>query len=200
MHAGFYNSRHLGLSTEDRQWPHAQGFDLAGTAGNYELVKDSRFEALEGCLVIDWGVGTRTWIQRADLQNKPVIEISRKFQEPAFPGFESFIENLSKLEKIPTSWITPLAAAKGIYMLTCPNEKLQYVGSASGEGGFWNRWMEYARTGHGGNVGLRIREPSDYEVSILEVAGSLASHDDILRMEEMWKAKLQSRKMGLNRN
>jgi hypothetical protein len=32
------------------------------------------------------------------------------------------------------------------------------------------------------------------------VAGTAATHDDILRMEARWKVKLQSREMGLNSN
>ncbi len=55
-------------------------------------------------------------------------------------------------------------------------------------------------TGHGGNVALKSREPSDYQVSILEVAGSYANIDDILKMEARWKQKLQSQEMGVNRN
>jgi hypothetical protein len=34
----------------------------------------------------------------------------------------------------------------------------------------------------------------------LEVAGSTASYEDIIAMETLWKQKLQSREMGLNRN
>jgi hypothetical protein len=60
--------------------------------------------------------------------------------------------------------------------------------------------MEYVVTGHGGNIALKSREYSDYQVSILEVAGSASNIDDILRMESRWKDKLQSREMGLNRN
>jgi hypothetical protein len=60
--------------------------------------------------------------------------------------------------------------------------------------------MEYVRTGHGGNVALKSREYSDYQVSILEVAGSASNVDDILDMESRWKKKLQSRDMGLNKN
>jgi hypothetical protein len=41
---------------------------------------------------------------------------------------------------------------------------------------------------------------SDYQVSILEVAGTAATEQDILKMEVLWKSKLQSREMGLNRN
>jgi len=78
--------------------------------------------------------------------------------------------------------------------------KEQYVGSATGENGFWQRWEEYVQTGHGGDVALRRRDPSDYHVSILEVAGTASTVDDIVNMEQRWKLKLQSREMGLNRN
>ena len=73
-------------------------------------------------------------------------------------------------------------------------------GSASGSVGFHGRWLSYARDGHGGNVGLKSRDPSDYQVSILEVVGSLATTDEILKLEDLWKRKLQSREMGLNQH
>jgi hypothetical protein len=59
---------------------------------------------------------------------------------------------------------------------------------------------EYFATGHGGNVGLRSRQPEDYRVSILETVGSAATAADLLALESRWKDKLQSREMGLNRN
>ena len=93
-----------------------------------------------------------------------------------------------------------MRSSRGVYILTCPRTKEQYVGSASGEDGFWGRWMEYYKTGHGGNQGLKSRDPSDYQVAILEVAGSAHSHKDILTMEGRWQDKLKSRDMGLNRN
>jgi hypothetical protein len=126
--------------------------------------------------------------------------LRREFKGPDFPGFLTFIESLSKLDKIPKTWITALQAAKGVYLLTCPKTKEQYAGSATGEEGFWGRWQDYINTGHGGNVALKSRNPSDYQVSILEVAGSASTRDDILKMEQQWKSKLQSREMGLNRN
>ncbi len=120
--------------------------------------------------------------------------------EPPFPGFIKFIEPLSRLGKLPCGWIETLRAARGVYLLTCPRTKEQYIGSADGEDGFWGRWMAYMQTGHGGNVGLKSRDPSDYQVAILEVAGTAADHKDILEMEGRWQRKLQSREMGLNRN
>lgn len=112
----------------------------------------------------------------------------------------NFIQTLSQLEKVPQSWIAALRSSRGVYLLTCSKTKEQYVGSATGEEGFWGRWQAYIHTGHGGNVGLKSRDPSDYQVSILEVAGTSATTDDILTMEGRWQSKLQSREMGLNRN
>jgi hypothetical protein len=106
---------------------------------------------------------------------------------------------LSKVAAFPNSWIEVLKNAMGVYLLTCPRTKEQYVGSASGSEGFWHRWMEYAITGHGANVALKSREPSDYQVSILEVAGT-NQMEDILALEARWKRKLQSGEMGLTRN
>ena len=129
-----------------------------------------------------------------------IVELAQAFKEPVFPGYTRFLETLASLLTFPGGWSTTLAAARGVYLLTCPRTKEQYVGSATGTDGFWGRWMSYVVTGHGGNVGLKSRDPSDYQVSILEVAGSAATTDDILGMEQLWKAKLQSRNMGLNKN
>jgi hypothetical protein len=73
-----------------------------------------------------------------------------------------------------------------------------YVGSASGDGGFWERWDNYYRTGHGGNEGMKLAPGNDYQVSILEVASSSLSRDEIVRTEERWKDKLLTRSFGLN--
>jgi hypothetical protein len=108
--------------------------------------------------------------------------------------------HLTEYAHDPPSWIAILQSARVVYLLTCPKTKEQYVGSASGEEAFWHRWQDYVAKGHGGNIELKSRDPSDYRVSILEVAGSSATTDDILKMEQRWKAKLQSQEMGLNRN
>jgi len=139
-------------------------------------------------------------VQRAENQNKPIVELRPEFKEPDFPGFLNFTEPLSKVEGLPKTWIANLKEATSVYLLTCPKTKEQYVGSATGCEGFWHRWMEYVITGHGGNIALKSREQSDYQVSILEVAGSTSNADDILKMEARWKGKLQSREMGLNKN
>ena len=168
----------------------------------YHFERHPDFEHLIGRLKIDWGKGKRKWLQNAwsSTGQKPIVELAKAFKEPVFPGYTRFLETLASLLTLPGSWSTTLAAARGVYLLTCPRTKEQYVGSATGAEGFWGRWMSYVETGHGGNVALKSRDPSDYQVSILEVAGSADATEDILAMELLWKSKLQSRDMGLNRN
>jgi hypothetical protein len=200
MFVGMYAAKYRGLLAEDKPWEHADGIDLAGTSDVYDVRRDDRLADLEGKLFIEWGEGLRSWVQRADRQNKAIIELRPEFKEPEFPGFLNLIEPLSKVSAFPKSWVEILKYATGVYLLTCPKTNEQYVGSAYGTEGFWHRWMEYVTTGHGGNVALKSREPSDYQVSILEVAGSSQQIDDILKMEARWKRKLRSREMGLTRN
>jgi hypothetical protein len=200
MFVGVYSVKNRRPLEQDILMPHADGIEEAGSCDIYDLTLEPALDDMIGKLIIDWGLGDRAWIQRADRQNKLVLELRREFKEPDFPGFLNFIEPLSKLDQLPRSWIAALQSSNGIYLLTCPRTKEQYVGSTSGREGFWSRWQSYAKTGHGENVALKSRNPSDYQVSILEVAGTAATREDILRMEVLWKTKLQSREMGLNRN
>jgi hypothetical protein len=198
LFAGLYEVEHSGPCNPEIIDP--LRLTPVGQADLYSQVPVDACSTLSGRLSIEWGPGTRSWIQRADSQAKPIVEMVRVFQEEAFPGFNRFIGNLSAIETLPTGWLSVLRSARGIYLLTCPRTLEQYVGSATGEGGFLGRWLSYVQDGHGGNVGLKSRDPSDYRVSILEVAGSTATVEDILAAEQLWKAKLQSREMGLNRN
>jgi hypothetical protein len=198
--AGFYAATYRGTLEADEAWPHGDGIDLAGSCDVFELSLDPRISDLAGRLVIEWGPGVKSWIQRADLQNKPILELQRAFREPDFPGALAFVSPLSKIEALPPSWIAALSTIRGVYLLTCPRTREQYVGAAYGERGFVGRWRDYVANAHGGNVVLKSRDPSDYQVAILEVAGSAATVTDVIAMEMRWKEKLQSRAMGLNRN
>lgn len=169
------------------------------TAERYSCTLRPELSEFIGRLVIDWGPGTRSWGQKGTT-DKPIVELLRTFEEPTFPGYLEVIEPLSAIPSLPNRWVDFLRQGKGIYLLTCPRTREQYVGKADGVDGFWGRWLSYAMTGDGGNVRLKSRERSDYQVSILEVAGSAATADEILRMEMRWKAKLQTREMGLNGN
>jgi hypothetical protein len=199
MLAGVYAVQ--GRETVPVNWP----YPLSERPGEgqdelYYLDHLMQFAELEGRLYVEWGAATRAWIQRADRQDKQITELARTVAEPPFPGFSAFIADLSQIAALPVAWREALGAARGIYLLACPRTGELYVGSASGGDGFIGRWDQYAADGHGGNLGLKGREPSNFQVSILEVAGSLASVEEIIALEERWKVKLRSRQAGLNRN
>ncbi len=200
MFAGLYEVNYRGLLEKDTPIPHRDGIDKAGSCDVYDLILQEKLRDLIGKLFIDWGPGALAWVQYAARNDKLITELRREFREPNFPGFLNFIQPLSKLDSFPKNWVATLESSRGVYLLTCPKTKEQYVGSARGEEGFWGRWQNYVSTGHGGNEGLKSRDPSDYQVSILEVAGTSATPDDILKMEGRWQSKLQSQEMGLNRN
>lgn len=200
LFVGIYEVKKYKLLEKDTPKPHMEGMDPAGSCHIYDLILDQRLQDLIGKLLIDWGEGGRAWIQHADRQDKRILEIRKEFKEPDFPGFLNFVSPLSKINDLPKSWVTTLQSSRGIYLLTCPKTKEQYVGSATGESGFWGRWQDYVKSGDGGNIALKSRDHSDYQISILEVAGTASTHEDIIQMENLWKLKLQSREMGLNRN
>lgn len=199
LFAGLYGVQ--GIEVMPADWPYPIGPRAPiGDDELYRLDHMNLFSAFDGRLYVDWGPGTRSWVQRADQQDKPIEEFTRRFAEPPFPGFSAFCEPLWRVTAFPATWTAALSAARGIYLLTCPVTKELYVGSAIGAEGFHGRWCNYALNGHGDNVRLISRDPADYQISILEVAGSLDLDADILALEARWKRKLQSREMGLNAN
>lgn len=156
----------------------------------------SEFERL---LYVLWGSGTRAWRQRAERQNKEVAELRADLTDPPYPGHGRFLRQLSDIPLLPGSWREVLRNVRGVYVLTCPKTNELYIGGAFAAGGFYERWLtHYDRQGDA--VRFRSREPSDYRVAILEVAGSYATDDEICDMESRWKEKLQTRSMGLNAN
>ncbi len=207
LFVGLYEVTRLGLVSKDAIDP-LSGGPVGGPNNTtpydqYECVRVAALSDCAGRLSIHWGdsaSASRAWVQRADNQDKVIVELARTFQEEAFPGFTKLIRPLSEIETMPTAWKQVLRSSRGVYLLACPQTREHYVGSAYGEGGFLGRWERYASNSHGGNVELRVRDPSDYLVSVLEVAGSSATVDEIIAMENIWKIKLHSRHIGLNRN
>jgi GIY-YIG catalytic domain len=202
LFTGFYKAEYLGLSTVEYVSPTTGEISPAGSLHQYQIERLPFLADFEGRIVIKWGdsvQSARTYFQLASGKEKPILEIRRKVTEPDFPGFENFVQPLSKILSLPPTWIAVLKATKGIYVLTCPKTSEMYIGQAGGDNGFFSRWEQYALTGHGENVQLKSREASDYQVAILEVAGT---NSNLYEMESTWKLKFQTREkgFGLNRN
>nr|WP_019363913.1 GIY-YIG nuclease family protein [Pseudomonas luteola] len=154
-----------------------------------------------GRLVIEWGNAHIVWRQKPSAKNnKEVLELRRSAHDAPFPGFVSFIWRINALDTVPMSWRLVLSKVSGVYVLACRNSEKLYVGAAYGDLGFWGRWQDYLKTGHGGNQGLKKLKEFDFQVSILEVASSAAGKTEIENLEALWKAKLLTREFGHNLN
>lgn len=128
-----------------------------------------------------------------------------------FPGYNGVCISHSTLrllqQKEEPSWKAALSSVGGVYVIMDTATGKPYVGSAYGEGGLWQRWREYADSGHGGNMELKsllTGQGADYsanfQYSILEIADPQSSAEQLLARETHWKAVLLSREFGYNSN
>ena len=166
----------------------------------YELRSHDLLRDYYGRMIVDWPSG-RAWHRRLSSVNISILEIHEEgWDVQPFPGFNKFTILISEAEEVPATWKEVLRAVNGIYLLVDTQDGKQYVGSASGEGGLYQRLSSYVRDRHGGNEGLRLREGRDYKFVILETLGSHADHGELLERESHWKTALGSREHGLNLN
>ena len=102
-----------------------------------------------------------------------------------------------------------MSSVAGVYLISDRTEGEQqlYVGSATGTGGLWDRWSNYAQSGHGGNT--RIRDlhtkrgkdfAENFRFSILEIADKQTGKEEMMLKETHWKKRLLTRDSGLNGN
>jgi len=177
----------------------------------YRLDRLSGFEAFEDRLVIDWGRGALAWHQR--LSNKPVLELTPKGRRlPPFDDYLEFSLSFAELKELVLNpeahrdWQARLEAVGGVYLILAEPSGRQYVGSATGAGGIWARWAEYARTGHAGNQLLReliatsSQYPAKFRFSLLQILPKSVGQEEVLQWEARYKEKLGSRAIGLNAN
>ena len=82
----------------------------------------------------------------------------------------------------------------------------QYIGSAYGEGGIWQRWSEYAISVHGNNKRLKELCSSDnnykmnFRYTVLQSLPSNISKKEVIKLENLFKEKFGTRSFGLNEN
>lgn len=128
-----------------------------------------------------------------------------------FPGYSNVLVRKPVLDIIVSeaieSWKAALSSVAGVYLISDTKAGKLYVGSATGVGGIWQRWVDYSQTGHGGNKKLRDvlndegpGHANHFQYSILEIADTHASHEDIIERETFWKNVLLTREYGYNGN
>lgn len=136
---------------------------------------------------------------------------SKKLVIESFKGYQNTKLSKAHLDIIVSQqvsdWKSALSSVSGVYLITDLASGKLYVGSATGDGGIWQRWNDYSFTAHGGNkqLYLLLREKgieysSNFQYSILEIADTHKTKDEILSRESYWKDVLGSKKFGYNDN
>lgn len=155
-----------------------------------------------GRLIVAWPGLERSWYRWADRNSFAIAAIAEEnLLTPAMPPWEELSLAWHELAVLPSSWRTALSHWRGIYLIIDQSDGRQYVGSAYGAENILQRWLEYSRTGHGGNKLLRQRDPASLRFSILQRVSPDLPDGDVIRIESTWKDRLGTRAPnGLNEN
>ncbi len=176
----------------------------------YDLESVPEFEEFVDRLVIDWGGSAISWHQWYDRQEKEVIELLPQGYIGDFPGLLDFVLEYDELKTLVNNpdanyeWRHHLSAVNGVYLILDNSTGYQYVGSACGDNGIWQRWCDYAANGHGGNKELVFLQTNDpyhhrhFRFSVLQSLPSNITKREIVKIEYLYQKKLGSRTHGLN--
>jgi hypothetical protein len=69
---------------------------------------------------------------------------------------------------------------------------MMYVGSAYGKENLYQRWTDYANTGHGGNKHLKSRNPENFVFSILQLVPLDIPQKEVTQSENRWMNRLHT--------
>ena len=189
-----------------------KGYVIENEKYYYDLEELDGFEDLKDRVVVDWGKAAISWHQWAYKHDKEVLEILPKGYLGEFPGLLNFILDFNELKKLSINidankdWYHQLSSVNGIYLILDTKKGNQYIGSAYGREGIWQRWQEYAKTGHGGNLLLKQLCDSEneyyknFQFTVLQTLPSNITGKEVIEIENLYKQKLGSKLFGLNAN
>lgn len=178
-------------STESRE--EVVQFDLPITSWHAEW---------HGRLIIRWPGLERSWYRWADRNEFLVEAIAQEsVLVGQMPPWDQLVLDWKELSVLPEIWRAALKHWRGIYLIIDRTDGKQYVGSAYGAENILQRWLEYARSGHGGNKHLRLRDPHNFRFSILQRVAPDLDDATVIAVEKTWKERLGTRApAGLNEN
>ncbi len=185
-------------------------FEMRNGQYYYDLQEVDELSYLNNRVVINWGNNAIAWHQWYHTQIKEVLEILPPGYIGSFPGLLNFTLDFAELQKLVhnpeanADWKHHLSAVNGIYMILDTSTGKQYIGSAYGQAGIWQRWSNYADCIHGGNKELIALYESDstchrhFLYSVLQPLPSNITQREITQLESLYKRKFGSRAHGLN--
>ena len=163
-------------------------------------------------VVIDWGKATLAWHQKYKSYPKEIVEILPKGYLGEFPGLTNFILEFQELKRLIENpdanrdWKNHLSSVNGIYMILDKFTGNQYIGSACGKDGIWQRWFEYSKTKDGGNkLLIKLLETDNeyhknFQYTVLQTLPSNLTQKEVVGIEKLYKIKFGTKSHGLNLN
>ena len=167
----------------------------------FNLVRTDALASWQGKLVVAWPPPERSWWRWSGRNVMPVVSIlEESILVSKLPPWNQLVVTWTALETLPRSWKAAMAQWRGVYLIVDRETGKQYVGSAYSDDNILARWMGYARTGHGGNVDLKGRDPTKFQFALLERVSPDLPAEEVIRLEATWKDRLATREFGLNKN
>ena len=168
----------------------------------FDLQPTDVMSSWKGRLVLGWPGKELSWWRWSERNAIPVETIH---EESALvrrlPRWQGMVLRWDELRVLPRSWREALSQWRGIYYIFDTHAGKGYVGSAAGAENLLGRWLDYARSGHGGNKLLRACRPEGLEFSILQRVSPDTEVAEVVALEADWKQRLHSRTPhGLNEN
>lgn len=171
------------------------------------------FKLLEEKVIIDWGPSVKNWHQFY-YNEKEVIRIDEGLIKadgtPVFKSYQDVILTYRQLLLVlkDPNWIKMLKALNCIYLIKDKSNGKEYIGSTSGREGIFQRWSDYAKDGHAGDVELEklikadpLYHHKNFQWTILETLNSNITQQEAIERENLWKRKLITlSKHGYNKN
>lgn len=191
---------HVGKVTKDLNLLEAVG---------YEFEKLLEYNKFIGRVIVRYKNKSQSVVRNASslLDQCEVYQILPDiFDNDIFPGYENVNISWKELSRVieKESWKTALQNQKAVYLITDISNGKKYVGSAYAENMLLNRWQNYIKSRHGGNVQLKPLSKeyieNNFRYSILDIFKSTTDDKVILNRESWWKDTLLTRKFGYNSN
>jgi hypothetical protein len=171
------------------------------TLRHFNLDLMPELEPYKGRLAVGWPPPERSWWRRASNNVMPILSISDdSLLVSPLPPWTEIVLTWADLQAMPKTWAGVLSQWRGIYLIIDRASGKSYVGSAYGKENIYARWQMYGATGHGGNVDLKGRDPSQFQYSILQRVSPDMPDDEVIGIESSWKLRLATREFGLNKN
>lgn len=175
----------------------------------FELKPKSMLSDYKGRLTIEWSGGSQGGLSWSRWSTSPagngfpvvnILESSILSSAKLMPDWGILSLSWQDLHAIPKSWSAAISQWRGVYFILDTSDGKGYVGSAYGADNIWGRWINYAKTGAGGNKMLKTRDPSNFRFTILQRLSPDTPSKEVIEIENSWKVRLHTREFGLNIN